>query len=321
MQYILYHQVKPGVDCPDGIAAAWVAAKAYPDAQIIGVSYQEDPPITPESGDIVIIVDFSYPADVINGWRDRGVQTILIDHHKTAQQMLQGLPVSPLIRQHFDMDECGATLAWKTFFPAEPMPAFLQYVRSRDLWLDCDLFAYPIPDTLIVHEAMSGLRWVMKKHAQDLSAHSHKYIFAAFDDLAELGQSALLTWADRCASSKLKAKREKCLAIASLHEWKTLNAPDVEKELLDCDDWSGDYSYNIPVVELTKDGTEDRYTSDVCMVLYRKFPNAPFVACITSDGSWSLRSDRDGTNADVGAIAKALGGGGHRNAAGFHPDK
>lgn len=24
--YILYHQVKPGVDCPDGVVAAWAAS-------------------------------------------------------------------------------------------------------------------------------------------------------------------------------------------------------------------------------------------------------------------------------------------------------
>ncbi len=32
--YIIYHQAKPGMDCPDGICSAWVAHKAYPSAQV-----------------------------------------------------------------------------------------------------------------------------------------------------------------------------------------------------------------------------------------------------------------------------------------------
>jgi hypothetical protein len=90
---ILYHQVKPdvykdgrkvrsGLDCPDGIAAAWVAKKKYPDAQLVGCSYQNEPPQV-NDGDLLIIVDFSFELDIINAWRDRSCEIILIDHHKT----------------------------------------------------------------------------------------------------------------------------------------------------------------------------------------------------------------------------------------------
>lgn len=48
---------------------------------------------------------------------------------------------------------------------------------------------------------------------------------------------------------------------------------------------------------------------------------APFGATYFDTGNglriWSLRSDRDGANTDVSAIAMLYGGGGHRNAAGF----
>jgi nanoRNase/pAp phosphatase (c-di-AMP/oligoRNAs hydrolase) len=53
--------------------------------------------------------------------------------------------------------------------------------------------------------------------------------------------------------------------------------------------------------------------------LLDKFPGAPFAATfvIRADGfmQWSLRSED--SREDVSAIAKANGGGGHRNAAGF----
>lgn len=48
----------------------------------------------------------------------------------------------------------------------------------------------------------------------------------------------------------------------------------------------------------------------------RRWPNYPFVAVVAGDPSKiSLRSHPEG--ADVSEIARPLGGGGHRNAAGF----
>jgi hypothetical protein len=90
---ILYHQVKPdiykegrkvraGLDCPDGIAAAWVVLRKYPTATLVGCAYGSELP-TVDNDDLLIIVDFSFELDVINQWRDRGCKIILIDHHKT----------------------------------------------------------------------------------------------------------------------------------------------------------------------------------------------------------------------------------------------
>ena len=50
-ELIIYHQVKPGVDCPDGVAAAWVMHrhlinKGYEESDIfcMGFSYDMQPP-------------------------------------------------------------------------------------------------------------------------------------------------------------------------------------------------------------------------------------------------------------------------------------
>jgi uncharacterized protein len=60
--------------------------------------------------------------------------------------------------------------------------------------------------------------------------------------------------------------------------------------------------------------------SDACHELLERYPGAQFAACwfLRSDGKnvYSLRS-RNGSDVDVGAIAKKFGGGGHRHAAGF----
>lgn len=314
MKFIFYHQVKPGVDCPDGIVAAWVAQKSYPDAQVVGCVYQEQPPVAPVEGDHVVIVDFSFPLHIIDEWQSSGVAVNLIDHHKTAMEML-----GDLLHQFggfkFDMNECGATLAWKAFFPDHPMPAFLEFVRSRDLWLDCDLFQDPIPATLISHEALSGFRYSLKEWAKDHGVDYRPILFEGFNELAEMPREEYLEWARNLAMHKLSAKRRICQEIAARCQQRLFENPVLDPRYSSPGDWC--QPCYIPVVELAPDGSEDRYVSDVCMILYRQFPEAHFVACITSDGTWSLRSDKDGNNTDVGAIAKALGGGGHRNAAGF----
>ena len=79
---IFYHKRTKTFDCPDGIAAAFVASLKYPKAKITGCIYQTDPPSV-EDGDTIIIVDFSFPIATLNHWRDRGCHILLIDHHKT----------------------------------------------------------------------------------------------------------------------------------------------------------------------------------------------------------------------------------------------
>ena len=271
--YIIYHQVKQGVDCSDGICAAWVAHKKYPNAEIHGAVYQEPCPIEPQAGDRLIIVDFSYPKSVLEAWHESGVEVIVIDHHKTALENLQDLNAQ--IFKRFDMNECGATLAWKTFFPNERMPFFLEFIRDRDLW------NFELSHTEEVHEFMSK-------------------IGRSFDVLDELSCFGLEQFGTiyQLGSALLKPK---------------YRAIDKAVERVQLGEVAG-YP-NIPHVVL--EPHEDRLTSDICAALYATNYTAHFVACLTSHGTWSLRSDKYGNNTDVEAIAEAMGGGGHRNASGF----
>jgi oligoribonuclease NrnB/cAMP/cGMP phosphodiesterase (DHH superfamily) len=276
-----------------------VAIKAFPDAKIIGRAYTDDRPLPEfQKGDRIIIVDFSFPAARMEAWAAQSIVVMVIDHHKTALENLSGL--SDRVIQHFDMNECGATLAWKTLFPEKPMPAFLEFVRSRDLWLDCDLFSDPIPETVVVHEAIAQARQEMNPMED---------VFDLYQSLSQMSRSTLLGWANTVGLPKLQKKRERVKAIANRYGW----------------DWVVKWSWRkfrfeafrfLPVVVLRQG--EERYTSDVCSYINKNLKPS-LCACITSDGQWSLRSDRNGSNVDVGAIAKALGGGGHRNAAGFKP--
>lgn len=130
--YVLYHG-----NCFDGFASALVAKQKLGDtAEYIPVSYgQPFPNLSLESGSHIYIIDFSYPAPILAQiLNECPVGMTVLDHHKTAEADLQGLKHHNLDIT-FDMNESGATLAWKHFFPDRVIPAMIRYIRDRDLWL------------------------------------------------------------------------------------------------------------------------------------------------------------------------------------------
>jgi uncharacterized protein len=122
--HVLYHG-----NCPDGFGGAWAAWRALGDrARYLPVQHGDPPPDLPP-GARVAIVDFSYPREVILALRARVASLTILDHHKTAEEALRGIPDTV-----FDMDKSGAMLAWEYFHPGEPAPALIGYVQDRDLW-------------------------------------------------------------------------------------------------------------------------------------------------------------------------------------------
>lgn len=285
---IIYHQIKPGVDCPDGYAAAWVAHKAYPDASIVGCTYQSDPPSV-EPGSHVVIVDFSFPKEVLEQWAAQDIEITLLDHHKTAQEHLEDISgFAKTIKGNivFDMNECGATLAWQYFFPNQPMPLFLKYVRDRDLWIK------EMDNSEAIHTVIGklGRTFEMFDFLESCKGYDSAELFKILGRLGDV----------------LLSPKRKAVSAA---------ADRAERSTLENTVWTG-----VPVVILKPDGSEDYLVSEICEELYKnRFPDAAFVACLTSDKTWSLRSDKNkpGGGFDVGALAKERGGGGHHNAAGY----
>lgn len=299
---ILYHQVKPGTDCPDGIAAAWVADRYFRGigfvTDLIGCVYQSEPPDM--SGyDRIEIVDFSFPREVIDRWAEFAKVTLL-DHHKTAQEHLGDISqFSKHVEIKFNMQESGATLAWQHYFHSDP-PAFLRYVRDRDLW------NFDLPKSEEIHEAVSNTRYSLKRIADNFDLDPRPIIFKLFDIFWGLTEQELIAKLSPEGERLLAPKRAAIAAAADRHRREKLPEPrPIEDE--------------IPIVRCAADGSEDRLVSDICSRLYTTIEGALFVGCITSDGKYSLRSNKKGNNFDVSSIAKSYGGGGHQNAAGFDP--
>lgn len=308
MNLIIYHQIRPSVDCGDGVTAAWVADRSFRklkiEFDILGCCYQSEPPNVSDYNNIFVL-DFSFPRSVITDWLESGKTVSIIDHHKTALENLGDISTfSDRFRLKFDLLESGATLAWRQFnvFNGDEPPAFLEYVRDRDLW------NHALPMTEEIHEAFANMRYEIKKTAELTGIPSRELIFAAFDYLATLSQEQLIALMGDRGFELLKPKRYSIAMAARRMNYQTL--PPIT---------DGYFTHTpIPVVVLAEDGSEDRLISDICSTLYKDIPQVSFVACVSNDGeNWSLRSDKNGSNFDVSEVAKLYGGGGHCNSAGF----
>lgn len=277
---IIYHEIKEDVPCPDGIAAAWVASKAFPNADIKGVNYGNRDKLDVSDYQELIIVDFSFPASTIKEWETKGKKILLIDHHKTAlndlEHLIDHFDSQSNRRIIFDMEECGATLTWKTLFTTRPMPPFLKYVKDRDIWL------HKLPYTHEIHAAISAIG----------------RSFALFDVLELMTEQALAKYLVPLGRRELQMKQERIHRLAATKVY-----------------WDIIGGYEVPIVALTEE--EAYLTSDLCNYLCKKYPNAPFSAALIDSRKISMRSDKDGLNMDVSAIAKKFGGGGHHNAASY----
>ena len=135
-------------NCADGFGAA-LAVKQYFDAK--GQSCEFHPA---QYGDLapdvinkdVLIVDFSYKRDVLLELTKGAKSVQVIDHHKSAQQDLDGLDFCI-----FDMSKSGAVLTWQTLLPQRPLPLLLEYIQDRDLW------QWQLPDSKAVSAALLTL--------------------------------------------------------------------------------------------------------------------------------------------------------------------
>ena len=123
--YVLYH-----ANCFDGMGAAYAAWTQLGDVNVeyIPVQYGSPPPET-EAGSNVYIVDFSYSKGTLDEIKGKSAHMIVLDHHKTAAEDLDGYPGAI-----FDMKRSGAMLAWDYFHPGVHAPLLLDYIQDRDLW-------------------------------------------------------------------------------------------------------------------------------------------------------------------------------------------
>lgn len=161
---IIYH-----ANCQDGWCSAYVASKNLESPLMISASYGDPPPNDLEGKDIYIL-DFSYPKEVLLEIKKNANSLIVLDHHKTAKENLDGLDFCT-----FDMDKSGAQLTLEHFHgKPKHLSELVAYCQDRDLWqwklpyskeVNAALASYPMtieawdhfPDMLAMQVAGLGI--------------------------------------------------------------------------------------------------------------------------------------------------------------------
>lgn len=132
---VVYHD-----KCPDGFGAAYVCHKKFGDSvKYMPADYGAPLDIKKLKGERVLMVDVSFPRDVMEEVLKVTDRFLLLDHHKSQMDETGDMP-----HMHFDMDHSGAMLAWNFLFPDVPAPKMIAYIEDRDLW------RFKLPETKIV---------------------------------------------------------------------------------------------------------------------------------------------------------------------------
>jgi oligoribonuclease NrnB/cAMP/cGMP phosphodiesterase (DHH superfamily) len=286
----LYH-----ANCDDGFTAAWAIWKRWPDCEFRAVQYGN--PIPEDvAGKQILIVDFSWPADQLERMAETAQNVLVLDHHKTAQAALANLhqivrPTYENVMRFFARMSGGPRSRILVEFDMDRSGARMAWQFAHpgmavpllvNLVEDRDLWRFNFPET-------KPIRMLLQSVPHD---------FGMWSSIA------------RAIALDLEASVETGTAIQRFYDAR------VEEMAAAATVQAFEGFAGVPVVHVPY-----AFVSDVCHRLLAMHPEAPFAAaCVIAHGgtTYSLRSADD--RADVSEIAKARGGGGHRNAAGFRAD-
>jgi oligoribonuclease NrnB/cAMP/cGMP phosphodiesterase (DHH superfamily) len=99
-------------NCTDGWAAAYVAHLKYPEAKLVPAFYSTEPPYEEVEGKDVLMVDFAWKGRDVNIKLNLLAKSLRIfEHHKTAGETLKNLEFVT-----YDVTRSGAGLAWDYLF-------------------------------------------------------------------------------------------------------------------------------------------------------------------------------------------------------------
>lgn len=282
---VIYHD-----KCMDGFTAAWAVWKRWGDAPAYVARNYGMAPDVDCKGKHVLIVDFSFPQEELRGLAmDGAASVIILDHHKTA--------AADLALFQIERDGKAAFVERTEILEAidyvGPIIAMFDMERSG-AGMAWDFCHGPAERPMLVNLVEDRDLW--RFELGDASKLLHLALTsgpanftrwdeaeADIDDFVSRGQ-AIAAYRDQLVGEIVQ--RAACVVI--------------------------DGKYGI--------GVDCPYglASDVGHRLLHDWPDAEFAAAIVRGEqtiSYSLRSND--LRADVSAIAKKFGGGGHRNAAGF----
>ena len=317
---VIYH-----ANCADGFGAAFAAwLKLGDEAEYVACQYgKADKWPGDYKGRDVYLLDFSFPRPIMDDIFANAKRVVWIDHHKTAFEMWTGgfrkgdrwtaIPqggADPL-KHYIVLDDnfSGAMIAWEYFHPGVETPALIRHIDDYDRW------QFKIAGTKEFNKALWSYApwsfeqwrdWVFQLDHNLDGPYLSDHITAPFIKEG----AAILRAHNQNVQSVVKMAARKCeFWVPFVGDPVELRARGVEfrSDINQCYSPKRGLAANCPP-HLTSDvGHELAVQSGTFGLCWTLNQTKPVANC-------SLRSNGD---YDVSAVAKAFGGGGHRNAAGF----
>jgi hypothetical protein len=309
----IYH-----AQCDDGFGAAWAVRHAFNAGaerlqDFTGVDFWpavHAGKVPDVVGRHVLMVDFVYPAKTMEKLIDGCRSMLVLDHHKSsmldvrewaapkvadrtfvaAEAPERFRVTGPKFDMLFDMSRSGAMMAWDHYHPGVEPPNLIKYIQDHDLWakkLDR------------IDEFTAGLRsYPMEFEVWDEFAH-----WSPFEQLLVEGVNIL------------RYKRQLVDIAVKNSFWVEIEVPGQGLVV----DNEGSRPALHRVVRVRGANVPPAIASEVGEALALRYGGISLTWVEGYKWIYSLRSRAVGDQPaeDVSLIAKAMGGGGHAQAAGF----
>ncbi len=259
----------------------------------------------------VFVLDFSYPTTILRNLITSHGRVVVLDHHHTAKAELEFMAeeynAEPyLIR--FDMNKSGAVMAWEYFHPQIAVPEFFQYLQDRDLW------TFALPQSREVSMAL-------RSYPHDFKVWSDISGIVPFGQIHEL-PGILIDDLKKEGIACRRLTEQQVQNMANHHRWAYFHLPLKKITFSEKLEPGGNGEPMVPVSTVIMPvSNASVFFSEVGEALLEKYPSIDCAAYYSdrSDGKrqWGLRSRK---SFDCSTVAKAFGGGGHQQAAGFIQD-
>lgn len=279
--------------CDDGFGAAWCVRKKWGDAvQFVPGAYGGFEWPADLHGKHILFVDFSLKRQQMEELANGGItghiprSIVVLDHHKTAEAELRDWSVVGLT-----LTEVPTFLGMNMQETNDQIVALFDMEKSgaRLAWEFC-FPGEPVPPLIEHIEDRDLWRFrLLTTHAVSAALRTYEHEFGLWD---ELDVPSLIAE----GTVVLRGHQKNVQTFIRNRYWTEVGG------------------VRVPVVNVPY-----HYASDCADAMLKAEPDAPFCASWfrRADGKvqWSLRSRYD--RMDVSEVAKRMGGGGHRNAAGF----
>lgn len=324
---VIYHD-----QCTDGFGAAFAAwLKFGEEAEYLPMNYGKVPGdeefLTLIQGREVYILDFSLPKDMMSTLFAFAARAVWLDHHKSAFEMwaheifstphLKGTDYieegDSLFGTHsywvqLDNNKSGALLAWEYFHPGVEVPMLIRHIDDRDRW------QFKLEGTKEFHAALASYQPWSFEQWDEFASPIKRDGKTAVDSLVLEGETIL------------RAHNQNVQSVAKQARKCHITKPGVQRGPRVVPPWQHRIAgpnhlgyYDEAFVVGLAANCPAHLASDVGHALATQSGTYGLIWYMGQDGKAKL-SFRSNGEYDVSAIAKAFGGGGHRNAAGCEVD-